>query len=256
MDSLNKGFTYDNKLYNEYSAWQVLPGLLNKFKIHSIVDVGCGLGTWLSVANKLGIKNYKGLDGSIYNDESFVIPEKNYQQVNLNQAISINKTFDLCLCLEVAEHLPASSADDLVDLLCHLAPIVLFSAAIPGQPGQGHINLQWQDFWQEKFHLKGYEAYDLRNEFWNNNKVEWWYRQNMIIYARPGFLTDLPKCNHPVHRLVHPLLYELKLNAIKDLQEIKNRSVFYPSLSFALKTLAKSILVTPWKKESRIKNEK
>jgi hypothetical protein len=49
--------------------------------------------------------------------------------------------------LEVAEHLqPKRSASFVADLVA-LAPAVLFSAAIPGQPGTDHINPRWQDEW-------------------------------------------------------------------------------------------------------------
>jgi hypothetical protein len=46
--------------------------------------------------------------------------------------------FDLAVCLEVAEHLPPERAESFIRELCDLAPVVLFSAAIPGQGGTGH----------------------------------------------------------------------------------------------------------------------
>ena len=33
---------------------------------------------------------------------------------------------------------------------------VLFSAAIPGQGGQDHLNEQWPEYWQKKFEVNGY----------------------------------------------------------------------------------------------------
>lgn len=245
-------FIYDASLYNEQSAWQVLPWLLNQHPVSSVVDIGCGTGTWLSVANKLGIQDFLGLDCSAYLSDIFHIPQNNYQQVDLTINNSSNRHFDLCICLEVGEHLPLSSAGILVEQVCALAPIILFSAAIPSQPGQGHINAQWPAYWQEKFLRNGFIAYDvLRSEFWNNEKVEWWYRQNMILYAKPGILKNCSETNGQVNSLIHPTLYNMKLREIQHLLAVEEKAVFSPSLFFAIKALAKSILITPWKKNVR-----
>jgi hypothetical protein len=51
--------------------------------------------------------------------------------------------FDLALCLEVAEHLPAAAGDSLVRRLASVGARILFSAAIPGQGGRNHVNEKW-----------------------------------------------------------------------------------------------------------------
>jgi hypothetical protein len=55
------------------------------------------------------------------------------------------------MSLECAEHLPAHRAAPLVEWLTKSAPIVVFSAAIPGQGGKGHINEQPPDYWNDLF---------------------------------------------------------------------------------------------------------
>jgi hypothetical protein len=88
------------------------------------------------------------------------------------------------MSLEVAEHLPASAANGFVDTLTRLAPVVLFSAAIPHQLGDGHINEQWQGYWIEKFAARGFRAVDcLRPTIWNDRRIEYWYRQNIFMFA-------------------------------------------------------------------------
>lgn len=54
--------------------------------------------------------------------------------------IELHRRFDLVLCLEVAEHLPASAADTLVRSLTGLGNVIAFSAAIPFQGGANHVN--------------------------------------------------------------------------------------------------------------------
>jgi hypothetical protein len=62
---------------------------------------------------------------------------------------------DLAFSFEVAEHLPASLARRLVELLLGTAPIVVFNAAQPGQGGQGHVNEQPLSYWVEEFERIG-----------------------------------------------------------------------------------------------------
>lgn len=66
--------------------------------------------------------------------------------------------------------------------LCALAPVVLFSAAAPGQGGLGHVNEQWPAYWVERFERHGYRCSGaLRWRFWCDDRVESWYRQNLLF---------------------------------------------------------------------------
>jgi hypothetical protein len=98
----------------------------------------------------------------------------------------IGRRFDLACSLEVAEHLSPSVADQLVLALVKAAPVVLFSAAIPRQGGTSHVNEQWASYWAEKFKRHGYVAIDcLRPALHGDRRVDWWYRQNALIYCVP-----------------------------------------------------------------------
>lgn len=87
------------------------------------------------------------------------------------------------------------------------------------QGGQYHVNEQWPNYWNEKFIDNGYEAYDiLRNHFWNNENVFWWYKQNMVIYAKRGTLANPQfQSDEIVKSLVHPDLYNKKTTKPKYL---------------------------------------
>lgn len=92
--------------------------------------------------------------------------------------------------LEVAEHLPETSADEFVAGICRLGPAICVSAAIPHQGGTGHRNEQWPGYWATRFRERGFVAVDcLRRQVWCDPTVEWWYAQNTIIYVRPEVLT-------------------------------------------------------------------
>jgi hypothetical protein len=121
--------------------------------------------------------------------------------------------FDLAACLEVAEHLPATRADSLISDLCALAPIVVFSAAIPGQGGVGHVNEQWPDYWTARFALSGFEVSGaLRWLVWGAPEVEPWYQQNLLVAAEHAAAASHPRLfRNPMATpwpVVHPTIYD------------------------------------------------
>ena len=96
----------------------------------------------------------------------------------------LDQRFDLALCLEVAEHLPASSAPVLIESLVSAAPVVLFSAAVPEQGGVHHINEQWPSYWEKLFAERGLRKFDvIRPLIWNNCSIQPWYRQNLYLFT-------------------------------------------------------------------------
>ena len=68
--------------------------------------------------------------------------------------------------------------------LCAHGDIVAFSAAQPGQGGEGHINERNLSTWAAEFARRGYAAYDaVRPLIADNRAVDPWYRYNMIVFA-------------------------------------------------------------------------
>lgn len=56
---------------------------------------------------------------------------------------------------------------------------------MPGQTGGvGHVNMQWQDWWAERFLAHGYHPLDiLRPKIWHDELIPVWYRQNALLYV-------------------------------------------------------------------------
>ena len=145
----------------------------------SIIDIGCGVGEWNN-----GHPDYTGVDYHV-RDEDLLIPLGRFIDCDLNHVLpSLGRTFDLCLCLEVAEHLKPSRAEELVKFLCLISDRILFSAAIPQQGGNGHVNEQWQSWWAELFAHEGFGAAARQPEIRCNLDIELWYRQNLVLYER------------------------------------------------------------------------
>jgi hypothetical protein len=194
-------YRHEKVVHNEQAANIVLPLIFQLEKPSSVLDIGCGLGTWLSASKNLGVVDYLGVDGEYVNKDLLTIPLINFKAHDLRTPLHLNRKFDLAICLEVAEHLPESSSDVLVSsLVCH-ADKILFSAAVPGQGGQNHINEQWPEYWEKKFAVHGFYFHDtIRPLIWNNPNVDWWYRQNIFLLERKkpnGFPFNSLSVVHP-----------------------------------------------------------
>jgi SAM-dependent methyltransferase len=199
------------------SARRVVPILIEHLKPDSVIDVGCGVGTWLSVFSDLGIATVLGLDGDYVDRSTLLIDQDRFVATDLRNAFATAQRFDLAICLEVAEHLPQASGAGLVDRLVGSAPDVLFSAAIPGQGGTEHVNEQWQDYWRALFARSGYSPVDLvRPRVWGLPDVAPWYQQNTILYCSTASLEARPDLRRVADaislNLVHPDFYEQARN--------------------------------------------
>ena len=175
------------------SAKEIIPIIFEFIQPKSVIDVGCGVGTWLSVFQAHGVEDVWGIDGDYVDKNAIEIPKERFLTFDLKSSFRFNRQFDLVVSLEVGEHLPNECAETFVDSLTKLAPVILFSAAIPFQGGTQHVNEQWQDYWVKHFQNKGYVAIDcIRNRIWGNKRVEIWYAQNILIFAKREYL-DLEK---------------------------------------------------------------
>ena len=173
------------------SAIAILPIVFDLVKPKSVVDVGCGVGTWLRVCDQLGVQRYLGIDGEYVDSSQLVISPSNFMSHDLAKAFEIDSSFDLVLCLEVAEHIPSSATETFIDSLTSLGPVILFSAAIPFQGGTFHLNEQWPEYWEEKFSRRGYRLIDcIRSKIWHDENVDPWYAQNCYIYINNYRLGD------------------------------------------------------------------
>jgi len=198
----------------ESSSRVLVPLILELIKPQSVLDVGCGDGTWLNAYAQTGLVDYQGVDGDYVSDDVLKIPRDHFTAQNLEHPFDLGRRFDLVQSLEVAEHLSANAAKGFVQSLVRHGDVILFSAAVPSQRGQDHINEQWPDYWAALFELNGFDCFDwIRPRVWADNRVAWWYAQNTLLFVKKtheaSWLAQMPPPSPvgPKLRIVHPHNY-------------------------------------------------
>lgn len=166
-----------------------LPHLFPEGLPQSILDVGCGTGTWLHAAINLGAKEVFGIDGIDIPNEKLHFSPEFFKLCDLTLPVDLNRRFDAVFCFEVAEHLDAEFASVLVETLTKHSDRIFFSAACPDQWGQHHVNCQWPEYWQNLFNKCGFVCEDsLRWRIMGIGQIEPWYRQNIFFAHKDPLL--------------------------------------------------------------------
>jgi SAM-dependent methyltransferase len=162
---------------------EVFPGT------ESVIDVGCGSGAFAAEFGRQGLRAI-GLEHSRHGVELARRQGVDCRPFDVARpaAEQLNETADLAYSFEVAEHVPASLAANFVHFMTCLGPLVIFTAAQPGQRGIGHINEQPLNYWVEKFERAGFgqsisETEALRVAF-QTRGMSYWFFKNSAVFRR------------------------------------------------------------------------
>ena len=224
----NRGFFEGLTRASEQSASVVVPLIFGHFNPTRVVDVGCGTGIWLRLFKECGVEEVLGIDGPYVPTDLLQIAPEEFQAADLTKPLRLERSFDMAVCLEVAEHLPPSDADNLVESLTRLAPVIVFSAAIPGQGGTDHLNEQWPDYWAALFRKKHFVPVDcLRDTLWFREDIEVYYAQNTLLFVKEQALASYKGLQEFVSRSlplskVHPRAFTRKQEELEVALMLRN----------------------------------
>lgn len=184
---------YDRAYYLNYvdfvarSGVGIAGSLKDRFNPGSVIDVGCGSGEILNAISQTGVETF-GYDNS--SAALDLCREKGLEVARLDlesDTISARQA-DIVISTEVAEHIPECFADSYVSFLASTAPLVIMTAAPPGQGGTDHVNEQSNAYWIDKFKASGFrcdpkEIEDLRRD-WRDRGVDHDRAGNVLIFHR------------------------------------------------------------------------
>lgn len=178
--------------------------LCSRLQNRSVVDFGCGDGRYVDAMKLAGI-DATGFDGHPNTSE---ITHGVCGTLDLASPFDLNRQWDVVLCLEVLEHIPAQFeriALENITKACHQTLIV--SWATPGQRGLGHFNEKSRedvegalvdlDFKVDKF---------LSNSLRERATIAW-FKNNVLVFRR----ASIPVPIHVLIVNINGLQYTLPL---------------------------------------------
>jgi hypothetical protein len=133
------------------------------------------------------------VDGPYVDRAKLAIPAECFIAWDLSRPLSLDRHFDIVQSLEVAQCIDTACSDAFIDNLCRHGELIVFSAAIPGQGGEGHVNEQPLEYWREKMLTRGYITFDwIRQIISGRLEIEPWYRYNSLLFVTERAASALP----------------------------------------------------------------
>ena len=81
----NVRYIHEETVHNFKAAREVVPFLLQVLETRSVVDVGCGIGTWLKVFEENGVHDILGIDGNYVDKSLLKIDKSNFVEYDLEK---------------------------------------------------------------------------------------------------------------------------------------------------------------------------
>lgn len=211
-----KKYIHTTNVHNLNVPKEIVQEILKHFTPKLVIDIWCGTGSFVKTFQNNGIIAV-GVDWKRVDRKSLFIDESDFIEKDLEEYNNFDHKYDLAISLEVAEHISEKSAENFVKTLVSCSDYIIFSAAIPLQWGQNHINEQSPEYWEKLFNKYWYEFHDVwRHIFWDNKDIFWWYKQNMFLIVRKWVSLPRTLIEKPPRYIVHPELYHQKMAYLKN----------------------------------------
>ena len=193
---LTPGEMYNDKYYKrhfeKYRDWEIAIAkyFSEKYAIESVVDFGCGVGSYLEGHVRAGVTKVKGFEYNYLNAKKYIpdLLQPHVESGDVTRPIDSGK-FQCSWSVEVAEHILPDGTGQFIDNLVNASfEYILLTAAPPGQAGTGHINLRRKDFWIKAISEKGFKYLEADVEelgnAWKKRGAAWYVVRNLMLFKK------------------------------------------------------------------------
>ena len=187
---------YNDRYYrrhrHEYHEWEkrLATDFFTRYDVRSVVDLGCGVGSYLDAAHDMGIAPLKGYEINLSIANCY-IPEHLRQFISSDDITSAlpGGGFDCSWSVEVGEHIQPEGTEQFVSNLVNLTRrLTLLSCAPPGQRGTAHINLRPKEEWVELMTRHGMRylptEVDHTVSHWSSLGAPSYILRNLMIFSK------------------------------------------------------------------------
>ena len=192
------------------SAEIIMPMLIHQFEPVSVVDVGCGVGAWLSVVEAHGGIAVMGVDGPWVSMDDFALAEDCFVECDLGSQTRASTEGSTCasalrwqnICrLNARGPLSRCSADWRTSS-CSRLPF-------PGREAWAMSTSSGSRTGRGSFAERIRSARFGASSDWDNDDVDAWYRQNLLVFVRDA------EDDVAMMDVVHPVFVERGLDGKK-----------------------------------------
>jgi len=172
------GNVEDKHYFDENLAKEILMVLTEK-NIKSCVDFGCGMGSYAKFLNNNDIQ-CDCFDG---NPETIKLTSGLCKTLDLSSEFDLNKKYDCVISLEVGEHIPIEYEKIFIqNITKHIEQLLILSWAIPGQTGNGHVNLRLNEYIINTINNYKFKHNEQLSQRLRKSSKLWWFKNTIMVF--------------------------------------------------------------------------
>ena len=157
--------------------------IIKNYKVNSIADVGCGVGSYCKAFKDSGINIVHGYEGT--QGISKIATYDDIMTVDLTKERWVDIYYDLVICLEVGEHIPLEYEQRVIDNICrYVNKDLILSWAVPGQGGAGHYNERPNEYIIAELGKRGFVFNKVKSMNIREAASLKWFRNTLMIFER------------------------------------------------------------------------
>lgn len=170
-----------SKHYHDHTLSQCLIDILLDNDIKTVLELGCGRGDYAKKIIEYNIL-CDCYDGHPNTKE---MTHGICDTVDLSKPVFFDKTYDCVISLEVGEHIPQSCEDNFItNIVKHSHNLIIISWAIPGQPGDGHINCKTNDYIIDRIEKENFYFNRTVTQKLRRQSSLWWFKNTLMFFQK------------------------------------------------------------------------